>query len=102
MQLWNTGAVVVDAKHTADDSSDDQQWLDKDAIRHRYVRTVFPGAPALAAPKDLVITITGTEATVIATTQIGNEISPGGDRWQLSKQDNCWVIDRLTYNLERE
>lgn len=100
MQLWNEGASVVDAKHTEVDTADDQQWLDKDAIRHRYVRTVFPGAPAMAAPKDLAIVINGTEATVTATTQIGNEISPGGDRWQLSKHGDCWGIDRLTYNLE--
>ncbi|HRW09553.1 MAG TPA: hypothetical protein P5121_30840 [Caldilineaceae bacterium] len=102
MQLWNRGATIVDAKHTEADTTDDQQWLDKDAIRHRYVRTVFPGAPAVAAPKDLAITLDGVHATVTATTQIGNEVSPGGDRWQLSKVENCWVIDRLTYNLESQ
>jgi len=102
MQLWNTGASVVDAKHTEVDTADDQQWIDKDAIRHRYVRTVFPGAPTVVSPKDLTITLNGSEATVTATTQIGKEISPGGDRWNLSKQGDCWRIDRLTYNLEHK
>lgn len=102
MLLWQEGGTVVDAKHTATDESDDQQWLDKDAIRHRYVRTVFPGAPAVATPKDLAIRVDGSQATVTSTTQIGNEISPGGDRWQLSKEGDCWMIYRLTYNLESQ
>ncbi len=53
MQLWAASSQVVNAKNTPDDPSDDQFWLDKDAIRNRYVRTVFPGAPATAAPADL-------------------------------------------------
>lgn len=100
MQLWDEGAQITDAKNTALDPSDDQHWLDKDAIRHRYVRTVFPGAPAMAMPKDLLITIGDLQATITATTQIGNEVSPAGDRWVLRKKGDCWVIESLTYNLE--
>ena len=79
---------------------DDQFWRDKDAIRHRYVRTVFPGAPAQATPADLQVTITDRTAVVSATTHIGNETSPAGDRWTLLKQGPCWLIESLTYNLE--
>lgn len=100
MALWAEGGAVVDAKNTPDDPGDDQRWRDKDAIRHRYVRTVFPGAPASAAPADLTITVEGDHATVRATTQIGGEVSPGGDRWTLVKQGGCWQIETLTYNLE--
>ncbi len=100
MALWSDGSFVANAKNTPQDTTDDQFWLDKDAIRHRYVRTVFPGAPSQAAPADLTIQITGTQATVIATTNIGDEISPAGDRWTLIKQGNCWLIESLTYNLE--
>ncbi len=100
MDLWNDGAHITDAKNTALDLTDDQHWLDKDAIRHRYVRTVFPGAPTVAMPKDLIITIDNLQATITATTQIGNEISPAGDRWELVKKGDCWVIESLTYNLE--
>ncbi len=100
MQLWNSGASIVDAKNTPTNADDDQQWLDKDAIRHRYVRIVFPGAPAVASPKDLIIAIEDARAVVTATTQIGTEVSPAGDRWQLSKTGGCWGIDNLTYNLE--
>lgn len=100
MALWHAGSYVADAKNTPDDPNDDQRWVDKDAIRHRYVRTVFPGAPTLAQPRDLEIAITNAQATVTATTQIGDEISPGGDRWLLSKANGCWGIDSLTYNLE--
>jgi len=101
MGLWHDGAFVANAKNTPADQTDDQFWLDKDAIRHRYVRTVFPGAPANATPKDLTIVITGSTAVVTATTSIGNELSPAGDRWELVKQNGCWLLQSLTYNLER-
>ena len=100
MRLWRDGAEIINAKNTPDDRSDDQSWLDKDAIRHRYVRTVFPGAPSQVMPKDLHIERIDDRAVVTATTQIGAEISPAGDRWVLVKHDNCWEIQRLTYNLE--
>ena len=100
MDLWNDGAQIVDAKHTIDDTGDDQRWLDKDAIRHRYVRTVFPGAATTILPKDLIIAIDGQQAVITSTTQIGDELSPAGDRWVLTKQNGCWVINSLTYNLE--
>ena len=100
MALWVDGAAIVDAKHTPDNPDDDQRWRDKDAIRHRYVRTVFPGAPASASPANLTITLDGDRATVRATTQIGGEVSPGGDRWTLVDKGGCWLIETLTYNLE--
>jgi len=100
MALWSTGAEVINAKNTPGDSSDDQSWLDKDAIRHRYVRTVFPGAPSQVTPKDLQIERVNDRAVVTATTQIGTEVSPAGDRWVLVKRNNCWEIQSLTYNLE--
>jgi hypothetical protein len=100
MQLWAEGAYVADAKNTPHNQDDDQYWLDKDAIRHRYVHTVFPGAPQAAAPADLNIELEDGHAVVTATTQIGGEISPAGDRWMLVRQGNCWQIESLTYNLE--
>lgn len=100
MALWAAGATVADAKHTPHDAADDQLWIDHDAIRHRYVRTVFPGAPVAVAPANLDISVKGDRATVIATTQIGGEVAAGGDRWSLVRQGDCWVIENLTYNLE--
>lgn len=102
MNLWRAGATITDAKNTPDKLDDDQTWLDKDAIRHRYVRIVFPGAPTQADPKDLQIDISDGRAIVTATTNIGTEISPGGDRWVLVKQEGCWEIESLTYNLEAQ
>ena len=61
---------------------------------------VFPGAPKEASPADLKITRDGDHATVIATTHIGSEVSPAGDRWMLLKQGSCWLLENLTYNLE--
>jgi hypothetical protein len=101
MALWADGSSITDAKNTPD-ASDDQHWQDKDAIRHRYVRTVFPGAPAQAIPADLQTEISGDEATVLATTNIGSEVSPAGDRWTLVKRDGCWLLESLTYNLESQ
>jgi len=37
---------------------------------------------------------------VVATTHIGSEVSPAGDRWELARVDGCWMIRSLTYNLE--
>ena len=100
MALWAPGGQVIDAKNTPDTSEDDQTWSDKDAIRHRYVRIVFPGAPSAVTPADLSITWQGDRAEVISTTRIGSEVAPGGDRWALIKQGGCWLIESLTYNLE--
>ena len=100
MQLWAEDGRVVDANHTPDNPQDDQTWQGSDAIRNRYVRWVFPGAPTHVQPTDLVINITGDQATVISTTRIGDEVSPGGDRWLLSNHQGCWVIQELTFNLE--
>mgnify|MGYP000960519090 FL=1 len=101
MALWGEGASISDAKHTPIDNTDDQDWLGKDAIRHRYVRTVFPGAPSQATPADLEIAFTGGDrAVVTATTHIGGEVAPAGDRWTLVQRDGCWLLQNLTYNLE--
>ncbi|MBW7882682.1 MAG: hypothetical protein H3C34_08600 [Caldilineaceae bacterium] len=100
MALWKAGAYVADAKHTPADQSDDQYWRDKDAIRHRYVRTVFPGAPAAVTPRDLALQFDGKRVQVLSTTHIGAEIAPAGDRWVLVKDGSCWLIESLTYNLE--
>lgn len=102
MALWAESAYVANAKNTPDRADDDQFWREKDAIRHRYVRTVFPGAPAAATPADLQIRIDGNRAEVIATTRIGAEVAPAGDRWVLSKSGQCWFLESLTYNLEAQ
>ncbi len=100
LRLWAEDGAVSDAKNTPDDAGDDQSWDGRDAIRHRYVRTVFPGAPDTAQPSDLQIVIEGDLAAVTATTHIGEEVSPAGDRWDLVRIDGCWLIQHLTYNLE--
>ena len=100
MALWSDSGYVADAKHTPDQSDDDQFWRGVDAIRHRYVRTVVPGAPAVVTPSDLSIQVDGDRAEVRATTRIGDEVANAGDRWVLVKARGCWVIGSLTYNLE--
>lgn len=100
MALWAEDSSVVDAKHTPQDTSDDQLWQGKDAIRHRYVRVVFPGAPTSITPRDMQVVIDDDQATVQSTTEIDGEESKAGDRWNLVKQSGCWLIDSLTYNLE--
>jgi len=103
MALWAEGSSITNAKHTPANEADDQYWRDKDAIRHRYVRTVFPGAPAQATPADLAISFpTADRAVITATTQIGGEVSPAGDRWTVVRQGSCWLLENLTYNLEAQ
>jgi hypothetical protein len=100
MQLWAEDSRIADAKNTPDNGDDDQVWEGKDAIRHRYVRTVFPGAPAVVDHGDERITIDGDQAQVESTTTIGSEVAPAGDRWEMVRQNNCWYLASLTYNLE--
>jgi hypothetical protein len=100
MSLWTEDARVADAKNTPDNADDDQVWDGKDAIRNRYVRIVFPGAPAVVDHGDETITINGDQAQVESTTTIGSEVAPAGDRWEMVRRDNCWYLSSLTYNLE--
>ncbi|NUQ38909.1 MAG: DUF4440 domain-containing protein [Caldilineales bacterium] len=98
--IWAEEAVVVDAKHTPDDPGDDAVWRGIDAILDRYVVLVFPGNPQSAGKIDVSLEIAGEEATARSTTQIGEELSPGGDRWTFRRRDGRWQITSLTYNLE--
>lgn len=101
MQLWTEDSSIADAKYTPDEDADDQRWIGSDAIRHRYVRAVFPGAPTDVQPADLDIVIEDVRAVVRATTRIGDEVAPSGDRWELEKVNGCWYLKSLTYNLEQ-
>ncbi|HUW11377.1 MAG TPA: hypothetical protein VM537_16720 [Anaerolineae bacterium] len=100
MEIWAEDGVIVDARHTPDDSSDDLTWRGEDAIRQRYVTLVFPGNPAVAGPMDAQVTVSGDTAEVSSTTQIGSEVAPGGDRWTFARRNGLWLITSLTYNLE--
>lgn len=99
--LWAEDATVTDAKHTPDDPADDAVWRGIDAILDRYVVLVFPGNPQYAEPADVSVSIDGDTATVTSTTQIGDEVSPGGDRWTFVRRDGRWYIQALSYNLEQ-
>jgi len=98
--LWAADAVITDAKHTPDQPGDDARWPGRDAIRERYIVLVLPGNPTVNSPTDIEIVIDGDRATAISTTRIGQEVSPGGDRWSFVKREGRWWIAGLTYNLE--
>lgn len=100
MALWAEDAVVTDAAHTPDDPSDDLVWRGRDAIRDRYVYLVFPGGAKEAGPLDVRLEVHGDRATAWATTHIGGEVAPGGDRWTFVRQGGRWYLESLTYNLE--
>jgi hypothetical protein len=100
MDIWDEDGVITDASHTSDVTSDDFVWVGHDAIRERYVNLVFPSAPTEVAATDIQLTIEGDTATAISTTNIGDEVQPGGDRWTFAKKDGRWKITSLTYNLE--
>lgn len=100
MALWAEDAVVTDAAHTPDDPTDDLVWRGRDAIRDRYVHLVFPGGAKEAGPLDVQITLQADRATAWATTRIGDEVAPGGDRWTFVRRGGRWLLESLTYNLE--
>jgi ketosteroid isomerase-like protein len=99
-ELWAEDATVTDAKHTPEISEDDAVWRGIDAILDRYVVLVFPGNPQFAEPADIEIIVDGDRATARSTTQIGDEVSPGGDLWTFKRCGEHWCIRSLTYNLE--
>lgn len=102
MGLWIAECLVVDARHTPDNPGDDLTWKGSYAVRDRYITLVFPGNPSQAGPADLVIVIDDDRAEVTATTRIGAEVSPAGDRWTFVRTPDGWRIESLTYNLEPE
>lgn len=99
-ELWAEEGIVIDARHTADNQADDATWRGRDAILDRYMVLVFPGNPQFAEPADIAIDISGDAAKAISTTQIGDEVSPAGDRWEFRYDEGRWWITSLTYNLE--
>ncbi len=101
LALWQADGQVIDARNTAEDERDDQRWSGTDALRHRYLYWVFPGGAAIVAPQDFDIHILDESAVVISTTSIDSEIAPGGDRWEVEETGGCWLIRKLTFNLER-
>jgi len=100
MGLWTQDARITDVGHTPEQAEDDQSWRGADVIRHRYVRLVFPSAPDSAQTSEMAVQIDGERAVVTATTQIGEELSVAGDRWEVVKKDGCWLLQNLTFNLE--
>lgn len=100
MDLWLSDGYVADANHTPDYAGDDLTWKGSYAVRDRYITLVFPGNPSSVAPSDLTIVIEGDRAMVTATTRIGDEVSPAGDRWTFVRTPDGWRIESLTYNLE--
>ena len=98
--LWAQNAHITDARHTPQQPEDDQSWHGADVIRHRYTSIIFPSAPDTAQPANLLITIDGNHANVRSTTQIGQEASLAGDQWQIIRENGCWLLQRLTFNLE--
>jgi ketosteroid isomerase-like protein len=102
MEIWAEDAVVTDARHTPDDSSDDRVWPGIAAIRERYINEIFPSAPGAVTHPDVELTIEGDSAVATSTTTIGVDHAPGGDRWTFAKRDGWWLITSLTFNLELE
>ncbi len=100
MALWSEAGEIRDARHTPNDPSDDVVWTGKQAIYQRYVHLVFPGNPTVVQHPDMVIHIDGDRAVVTSTTRIGQEVAPGGDRWELRKENGAWKLLRLVYNNE--
>ncbi len=100
MSLWAEEGEVRDARHTPDDPTDDIVWSGKTAIYQRYVHLVFPGNPGLVEHPDVAVHIEGGRAVVTSTTRIGQEVAPGGDRWELRKEHGTWKLLKLVYNNE--
>jgi hypothetical protein len=86
--LWATESQVVDGRGTAD-TADDYVWSGHAAILDRYRLAVFPNPPSpLTLPPDLLVEITGHQAT----------LRNGQDRWRFIYQAGRWWISELVYS----
>jgi ketosteroid isomerase-like protein len=100
LTLWAADGLVRDANHTPADPNDDYTWIGHDAILSRYLTVVFPLHLTQLARIDVLLTVEGDTATVIATTVIEGEVSPGGERWTFARFEGEWRITSITFNLE--
>jgi hypothetical protein len=49
---------------------------------------------------DTILTVAGSEAVMVGTTKIGDELSPRGERWVFALRDGEWRVTGMTFNLE--
>jgi ketosteroid isomerase-like protein len=100
LNIWAEDGVITDANHTPDDPTDDHVWRGLDAVLSYYTTILFPLYLDEVGPVDTVLTVKGTEAVMTGTTKIGDELSPGGERWTFTLIDGEWRVTGMTFNLE--
>lgn len=98
--IWANDGVVTDANHTPENTSDDVTWKGWDAIRDRYVNTVFPSNPTFCEHPDAQVKINGDSATAVTGIKIGITNAPSSNDWTFNKSADIWKIAALTYNLD--
>ncbi len=102
LDIWAEDGVITDANHTPDDPADDHVWRGLDAVLSYYTTILFPLYLSEIGPVDTVLTVEGTEAVMMGTTKIGDELSPGGERWTFALRGGEWKITGMTFNLETQ
>ena len=100
LDIWAEDGMITDANHTPDDPADDHVWRGLDAVLSYYTTILFPLYLSEIGPVDTVLTVEGTEAVMMGTTKIGDELSPGGERWTFALRGGEWKITGMTFNLE--
>lgn len=100
LDIWAEDGVITDANHTPDDPTDDHVWRGLDAVLSYYTTILFPLYLTEVGPVDTVLTVEGTGAVMTGTTKIGDELSPGGERWTFALIDGEWKVTGMTFNLE--
>lgn len=100
LDIWAEDGAITDANHTPDDPTDDHVWRGLDAILSYYTTVLFPLYLSEVGPVDTVLTVEGFEAVMTGTTEIGDELSPGGERWVFAFRDGEWKVTGMTFNLE--
>jgi len=100
LDIWAEDGVITDTNHTPDDPTDDHVWRGLDAVLSYYTTVLFPLYLTEVGPVDTVLTVEGARAVMTGTTKIGDEISPGGERWTFARRDGEWRIVGMAFNLE--
>ena len=100
LELWAADGVITDANHTPANPGDDRVWAGHEALLAYYTTLVFPLYLDDIGPADVEVYLQGDTAWATATTRIGQETSPGGERWTFIREGGKWRIASITFNLE--
>lgn len=106
VRLWDPEGVIRDANYTVADTTDDQVWVGRDAIRERY-RAEFQARrylelahsdASVIMQQDQAVVVNDLKAEILGDEGVQRVFLSRGDRWTLRKEAGGWRIVELIVN----